>query len=453
MRVMHDGDEVAAAQASLERRLRERVRACREELVKTIGELVSIPSENTPPVGSESECQRYVHRQMEMLGLTTRSYSLHAVADLARHSLYRHGRDYTDRPNVAAVWRGSGGGKSLLLSGHIDTVPRGSERWSRDPFAATVEGSRLYGLGSNDMKGGIAAMLLALKILKELGIQLRGDLLAETVVDEEFGGVNGTLAGRLMGHNADAAILCEPSQNMICPAQTGGRTAQITLRSAKGGVLSEDAEQAPLASQVHYFLGKIGEFAGRRRQHAPIHELYLHSADPVPAWVTKIYSGGWGTKEPITLPDCCRIELYWQTMPGETKDQIDREFDLWLNDVVSGRPDLFTQKPDVRFEIQWLPASAIDSRHHLVKSLAETFQRVTGTQPQVRGIGGPCDMFVFHQYFNVPAVLFGPRGGNTHAPDEWVDLESALVTVETLVQFICQWCQVDWEKSSAALRP
>lgn len=445
--------EVVADQAQLEQHFSLLARARRDRLVKTIGELVRIPSENAPPTGSEFECQRYIGKRLEGLDLKTELYSPSRVPGLTQHSIYRSGRDYTHRPNVAATWQGSGGGKSLLLSGHSDTVPRGSESWSRDPFGATVEDNRLYGLGANDMKGGIAAMLMTLEILKETGIQLRGNLLVETVVDEEFGGVNGTLAARLRGHNADAAILCEPSQNMICPAQTGGRTAHITLRSAEGGILSEGAAQAPLVEQIHYFLGKVGEFVRKRRERTPIHELYADSADPVPVWVTKIWCGGWGTKEPITLPDRCKIELYWQTMPGEEKEMIDQEFYSWLEELTSSRPDLFSQKPDVHFPIQWLPASAIDSRHELVTTLAGAFRQVTGIQPLVRGIGGPCDMFVFHQHFNAPAVLFGPRGGNTHAPDEWVDIDSTLVTVETLARFICRWCQVDWERSSIALRP
>ena len=444
--------EAVADQEELERRLSCAARACRDRLVKTIGDLVRTPSENTPPTGTELECQRYVRERLEALGLETDLYDPGGVPGLTGHPLYRPGRDYADRPNVAATRRGSGGGKSLLLSGHIDTVPRGSTSWSRDPFGAAVEGNRLYGLGSNDMKGGVAAMLMALEVLKESGVRLRGNLLVETVVDEEFGGVNGTLAARLRGHNADAAVLCEPSQNVICPAQTGGRTAHITLRSLEGGILAEGTPQAPLVDQVHYFLGKVGEFVRKRRRSAPLHELYSASADPVPAWVTKIWYGGWGTKEPITLPGKCRIEFYWQTMPGEDKEKIDREFYAWLEDLTAARSDLFLQRPDVSFPIQWLPASAIDSRNELVTTLAGTFRGVTGVQPQVRGIGGPCDMFVFHQHFNTPAVLFGPIGGNTHAPDEWVDIDSAIVTVETLARFICRWCLVDWEGSSTVLR-
>jgi acetylornithine deacetylase len=143
------------------------------------------------------------------------------------------------------------------------------------------------------------------------------------------------------------------------------------------------------------------------------------------------------------MPAACRIELYWQAMPGEQKEDIDREFFRWFDETVSARPELFPVKPEIAFPIVWLPGSALDVRHELVAGLFETFRRVAGTEPQVRGIGGPCDLFVFHQPFNTAAVLFGPRGGNTHAPDEWVDLDSALTAVEVLARFVCCWCGVN----------
>jgi acetylornithine deacetylase len=94
----------------------------------------------------------------------------------------------------------------------------------------------------------------------------------------------------------------------------------------------------------------------------------------------------------------------------------------------------------VSFPIEFLPGSTADARHTVVTKLSETFRQVTGEAPLVRGIGGPCDMFVFHRHFSTPALLFGPRGGNTHNPDEWVDLDSAQATMETLARFICRWC-------------
>jgi acetylornithine deacetylase len=434
---------LTAQPEALAEKLAEVTRARADRLIETISELIRIPSENTPPRGAEAECQRYVQARLEGLDLAAEMYELTAVPGFDEHPVYRPGREYRNRPNVAARWKGSGGGRSLLLSGHIDTVPRGSAPWSRDPFDPIIEGNRLYGLGSNDMKGGIAAFIVAVETLKEVGVRLRGDLLLETIVDEEFGGVNGTLAARLRGHNAEAAIICEPSQNMICPAQTGGRTAHITLRAEPTGILGAGEPPARVTDQLHYFLGQVEEFARRRRRAAPVHVLYSDSTDPVPVWITKINCGGWGMREPITLPTTCHVEFYWQTMPGEAQDEIEREFFVWLDELIAAQPRLFPYRPEVSFPIRWLPGSALEGAPELVTELSDTFQQITGQPAQIRGIGGPCDMYVFHQHFQTPAVLFGPCGGNTHAPDEWVEIDSALLTVETLARFICRWCGVD----------
>jgi acetylornithine deacetylase len=439
----------AANLARIDGRLAEVARALKGRLVGLISGLVRIPSENTPPVGSELECQRHIRRRLADLDLDAELYELSQVAALADHPLFRPGRDYANRPNLISTWRGSGGGRSLLISGHVDTVPRGSAPWKRDPFGAVVEGNRLYGLGANDMKGGIGASLLALEMLREAGIHLNGDLLTETIVDEEFGGVNGTLAARVRGHNADAAILCEPSQGVICPAQTGGRTAHITLNGSGSGILYESKPRGRAVDQLQYVLGKIEEFAAHRGSAAPIHALYSGSGDPVPVWVTKVHYGGWGPGEPITLPNSCRIEMYWQTMPGEEQPTIELEFFDWLEALTRDRPELFPVKPEVEFPIRWLPGSALNTTNDLVTLLAETYAQVTGKSAEVQGIGGPCDMFVFHQHFDTPALLFGPKGGNTHSPDEWVDLDSALLTSEILARFACRWCGVDWERTSA----
>jgi acetylornithine deacetylase len=341
------------------------------------------------------------------------------------------------------VWKGTGGGRSLLLSGHVDTVPRGSEPWSRDPFGGEIDGDRVYGLGSNDMKGGISAMILAVEILRDLGIRLRGDLMVETIVDEEFGGVNGTLAARLRGHNADAAILCEPSLFSICPAQTGGRTVHLRCKTGGAGILYGRTGRSGASEQLCYLLNRIEGFAVQRRRRAPKHPLYPSVEEAVPVWVTKISSGGWGTREPITVPSSLNLEVYWQTMPGETEEQIDLEFAEWLEDTVSAKPELFPDRPQVNVPIRWLPGSAISAGHDLVRGLSGVFRTVTGTEPKVGGIGGPCDMFVFHQHFHTPALLFGPKGGNTHAPDEWVEIDSALAVAEILARFICEWCVID----------
>ncbi|MGH9665401.1 MAG: hypothetical protein ACRD9L_13340, partial [Bryobacteraceae bacterium] len=169
--------------------------------------------------------------------------------------------------------------------------------------------------------GGIAVNLFVLEALTALGIDLAGDLLFETVIDEEFGGVNGTLAGRLRGFNADAAILSEPSMLRICPAQRGGRTAHIHL-AAEGGVLAQGSFPRGVVDQLTHLLNGVAGFADRRRRTAAVHDLYAHHPDPVPVSITKIFTGPWGTKEPITVPETCGVEMYWQTMPGERQQDI-----------------------------------------------------------------------------------------------------------------------------------
>jgi acetylornithine deacetylase len=329
----------------------------------------------------------------------------------------------------------------LVLSGHIDTVPRGAAHWTRQPFGGEVEGNRLYGRGSNDMKGGVGTNLFVVQALNDLKLKLRGDLVFETVVDEEFGGVNGTLAGRLQGFNADAAVISEPSFLRVCPAQRGGRTAHITLRSS-GGVLTEGKFPVGVIDQLRYFLIQVQNFAEQRRTKARVHELYAHHVDPVPVSITKVFTSPWGTSEPITIPEECRLEMYWQLMPGEVQEDVEREFFVWLDGMVAAAPELFATPPQVEFPIRWMPGSFILKSEPLVAELTDCASRTLGKEPSIVGIEGPCDMYVFHQGFGIPAVLWGARGGNTHAADEYLEIDSAVDAAKTLLTFVCQWCGV-----------
>jgi acetylornithine deacetylase len=428
----------------LEEKLGSYVESRKDRLVGLVRELVRIPSENTPPNGAELQCQEHIAGLLRGLGLCPELYRPIDVPGIEQHALYWPGRDYSNRPNLGARRRGTGGGRSLVLTGHIDTVPRGTLPWTRDPFGGEVEGNRLYGRGSNDMKGGVATNLFIIEALEDLGIRLRGELVFETVVDEEFGGVNGTLAGRLKGYNADAALLAEPSFLRICPAQRGGRTVHITLKvDPSGGILQEGKFPVGVADQLRHFLDRLPEFARQRRERARVHPLYQHHADPVPVSITKIHTGPWGTKEPIGVPESCQIELYWQLMPGETQQDVEREFFEWFDRMTGSAPELFEKRPRVEFPIRWMPGSFIDRTEPLVTELADCAETVLGQQPPIAGIEGPCDMYVFHQGFGIPAVLWGARGGNTHAADEYLEIDSLVAAAKAQLLFVCRWCGVD----------
>jgi acetylornithine deacetylase len=342
----------------------------RDRLVEIICDLVRIPSENTPPVGNEEACQQYVAEFLKGQGLETELYYFRDVEGLEEHPLFYSGRKYSNRPNVDARRKGRGGGRSLVLTGHVDTVPRGTQPWTRDPFGGEVEGNLLYGRGSNDMKGGVGTNLFMAVALRELGIELGGDLIIEAVSDEEFGGVNGTLAGRVKGYNGDAAIIAEPSFLRICPAQRGGLTVHITLNST-GGVLPEGKFPTGVIDSIRYFLLKMQDFAEQRKKKAPANEFYASSQDPVPVSITKLTTGPWGTAEPITVPEACQIEMYWQMMPGEKEVEIEKEFYEWFEGIVKASPELFPEKPKVEFPMRWLPGSAIARSEPLIGELAE----------------------------------------------------------------------------------
>ncbi|HEY2933439.1 MAG TPA: M20/M25/M40 family metallo-hydrolase [Acidobacteriota bacterium] len=432
--------------AELEHRLSCFVENNQDRLIEIIRDLIRIPSENTPPTGEEESCQQYVADFLSQHGWEADVYLPGQVQGLSEHPLFWTGRDYSRRPNVGARRKGLGGGRSLVLSGHVDTVPRGTQPWTRQPFGAEVEGNRLYGRGSNDMKGGVGTNLFVVEALGKLGVELCGDLIFETVVDEEFGGSNGTLAGRLRGFNADAAIISEPSFLRVCPAQRGGRVAHVTLRAA-GGVLTAGKFPAGIIDQLRYFLVKLSDFSRRRRQKARVHELYADHVDPVPVSITKVFTSPWGMTEPITIPEVCKLEIYWQLMPGEQQEEVKQDFFAWLDGITAAAPELFPTRPDVEFPIRSLPGSSILKSDPLVTELAACAARVLGQEPPIVGIEGPCDLYVFHQGFGIPAVLWGARGGNTHAADEYLEIDSAVAAAKCLLAFVCQWCGVAGDKN------
>ena len=130
---------------------------------------------------------------------------------------------------MVAILRDTGGGRSLILNGHIDTVTiEPTDEWTRDPFGAEVENGLMYGRGTSDMKGGLMAAVMALTYLRRAGAELRGDIIVQSVVNEEHAG-NGTLDLVRRGYTADAAIVLEPTNNTVAVSHPGGLYWQVRV--------------------------------------------------------------------------------------------------------------------------------------------------------------------------------------------------------------------------------
>jgi acetylornithine deacetylase len=414
----------------------------RPELLRTLTSLVSIPSENLPPLGNEAACQHYVACSLEVLGLEPDIYDIDSVAGLTSHPEYWPGRHYAGRPNVNARMRGRRGGRSLILSGHIDTVPANTPvEWRRKPFGAQLEGSHLFGRGAWDMKAGVAMNLTVLRAIRELGGTLSGDLIFETVVDEEFGGVNGTLAARVRGYHADAAVIGEPTSLRICPAQRGGRIVHILL-GGSGGILGAAEQAGRAVDQLAYVLTRLPEFAHNRKQRVAVHPYYLNCDEPFAVWVTNIATGHWGWRQPIAVPEQCRVELYWQAMPDETEQEIHTEFFGWWNRIVAERPDLFATAPKVELPMRWLPGCSIPSDTPFLQAFSRAAE-LAGVAPVIEGLDAPSDMYIFQRCFDTPALMWGPAGANAHQADEYVDVDSLFEATRVLLRFVSGWCGLE----------
>ena len=210
-------------------------------MVNLLQELIKKPSVNPyfdeeKEYMQEGEAQAVLKKYLDEMGMET-EYSYPDAKELAEYEGkpgYYADHTFEGRPNLFAVLRGTGGGRSMMMSGHIDVVQRGS-KWSKDPFGAEIVGNRVYGRGTVDMKGGIAAMTVALKAIQESGIRLRGDAMIGTVVDEEAGGM-GTLALVAKGYRADGCLITEPTHLDIAPLCRGILWGKLTIEGRAGHI-------------------------------------------------------------------------------------------------------------------------------------------------------------------------------------------------------------------------
>ena len=198
------------------------VRNNQDKLVSLIQDLVRIPSVS----GKEEEVQKAIFKKFTELDLEPK-YIYPDIETLRKSDNFFETTSFTkfgykNRPNVVGVLKGTGNGRSICLSGHVDVVsPEPVEHWSHDPWGGEKDGDFIYGRGVGDMKAGVASMIFAVQALKETQTKLKGDIYIETTIEEEDGGIGGCLYLRLTQPKVDAAIITEPSDNNIGIAGAG----------------------------------------------------------------------------------------------------------------------------------------------------------------------------------------------------------------------------------------
>jgi acetylornithine deacetylase len=353
-------------------------------------------------------------------------YELAGVPGLAEHPAYMAGRRYEGRPNVVGRFA-AGGGRSLLFSSHIDTVYVGQEKWEHPPFSGEVADGRLYGRGAYDMKGGLAASMMAVKCLRELGIPLGGDVYIESVVDEEYGGANGSLAARLHGPNADMAIIPEPSNLRAYTAHLGGGMWKATFHGRSGIAFNGEPLVSALVAAAD-FVRLVGEYAAERLHHAPIPEPWVGVNKRAEAAVLSFHSGDHERYMQEKVPALATVTFWIEGYPGQQGEEVLGDFEQYIKSRSADYPSIARCRYEFAPLIRYLGASEMrpgPNREAFVRTVMEAGGRVLGQQAEAP-CGAPfaCDGFMFNLHSTTPALILGPSGGNAHAPDEFLDLAS-----------------------------
>jgi acetylornithine deacetylase len=416
----------------------------RGELIELAQNLVRIPTESTPPTGDELAGQRFVAAALERLGAVVDMFTPDEVPELREHPAYHpmiNGvpRNFTDRPDVVGRFVGTGGGRSVILSTHMDTVPGGDPSlWHEGtPFGGEVRDGRLYGRGSYDTKCALASHLLAVQCLQEIGVTLRGDVMIESVVDEEYGGSHGVLAARLRGYNADIAINSEPTHLVVCPAHRGGREAYLRIAGTPG-MAFEGQQPSDAVVALARCIVALKNFNDERNATAAA-PLYEH--DPLLPWYFNQIGGGGDTYgEAIGPPGETYLHFWAEVHEGTTAEEFDRQLVERVRRELNAHDDSRGQEPVLEPTIRFLPGSSMPLDHPALATLQDAFASAPGRDFTVRGAPFACDAYAFNLHSTTPAVILGPGGGGAHAPDEYVVVEDLHDLARICARFISRWC-------------
>ena len=421
--------------------------ARRIDVVALLQELVRIPS----PTGEEAAVQALVQERFAGAGLEMEAFEAN-LEELREHPAFSAPRfslekGYAGRPNVFGRMRGAGGGRSLLLFCHADTVPPGPRTaWTRDPFGGEVEDNRLYGRGSGDAKSGLAVMIACAQALQGAGVRLRGDLTLLSTVEEEEGGGGGMLACVLRGLKADGAVYThmKPGGFGGVDIGSGGDVSfRITVPGQAGhkGSAHLFVNAIEKAEKVHAALRELDAQRGAMVREPLVEKRFeISGLEPrtVNLVVTMIRAG----VSIGQLPAECILEGVAGVAPKESIEEV-REL---LEDHVARAAEADSWLRENPPRLEWTERRAqsclTDSKHPFVRTALSVAERVTGRPSQLQALNGTTDMRFPILYGDTPTIMFGGNCPRGHIPDEFTYIDELQLSVEGLLHLILEWCGV-----------
>jgi acetylornithine deacetylase len=429
MLVWLEGDERVEKKAS---EIRQWIRKNRGKAVTLLQRLVQEKSVS----GKESSAQAIVIEVCRELGLEIDIWEPDSKELKENVNFVSTRVSFFDSPNVVARWKGVGGGRSLILNGHIDVVPEGERiQWDCDPYEGKIENGKVFGRGTTDMKGGNVAMLFAMEALQATGVHLKGDVIFQSVIEEESGGA-GTLAAILRGYKADAALIPEPTNLKIFPKQQGSMWFRLKVKgkSAHGGTRYEGVSAIEKSISVIARLRKLEKDRNKRVKDP----LYAQIPIPLPINIGKIEGGNW----PSSVPDLVTLEGRIGVGPEETIQEVQEE----MKEVLSSLRETdswFAEHPvDLDwYGARWIPGG-IEEEHPFVQSIKKNYKKVTKKEAILEASPWGTDGGLFTSVGRIPTVVFGP--GTTevaHHPNEYISIDNMLDCAEIIALTLLEWCE------------
>lgn len=429
---------------ALERRVLDAVNT--DALVDALGPLIAIDSSG----GNETPAQEHVARLMEELGLEVDVWDLD-LPTLRRDPAYSEELGRGRALGVVGRLRGSGGaadrantgadpashgGRTLVLNGHIDVVPPGElGRWTVPPFEATVADGRVYGRGTADMKGGLLCALFAVRAVVDVGVELEGDVVVQSVVGEEDGGI-GTLAAVRRGHTGAGAIVLEPTALVLAPAQAGAFNFRVTVpgRAAHGALRAEGVDPIDRFIPIYRALQDLE----RRRNERPRHPMFADHALPYALCVGTLRAGAWAS----TVAESLTFEGRLGVAPDEDPAGARAELEAAVREAGASDPWLREHPPVLEWWGGQFAPAATDPGAPIVTATRDALAAVTG-RSVVRGMPYGADMRLLAHEGGTPTVLFGPGDvRRAHAPDEHVEIRELEVATKVVALTALRFCGV-----------
>ena len=407
------------------------------ELVELASALVRFETP-CPPGRNAEAIQGFIAARLRGLGFGVRTVAL-----------------YPGDPQVVGVLRGRGGGRSLLLNGHVDVASTGGdERWATPPFVPTVRDGHLFGRGAADMKGGLASVLSALEaVVRTLG-PLRGDVVVQAVTGEEMGEV-GTLAALDHTPPVEFALVPEPTAGEVSLGQGGVVTGWITIQSPQ---TFHDAQRRQM---IHAGGGVFGASAIEKMVPVlqALERLERHWA------VTKSHPGFEpgsttinpaaieGGRHPAFIADRCALWVTVHFYPGETQEAVTSEIERTVRAAADADPWLRENPPGFRWggrsmiedRGESFPAFETRPEHPGVAALEAAHADVHGAPPRRRRSGGVSDAGWIASR-GIPVAVYGPGPvDQAHAVDEHVTVDDLRRCARVYARTIAAWCGTDGE--------